>query len=110
MVRRSVSLSLLIVFAVPWATGWTLLGLWLLFFAGASVEVAGLVIQTPMVGRVGAGTASMAAGQLVFLCFVADRVYPRAHRVLVWPIEVMVATALFLGLATAGIWMLGAAG
>ncbi|MBX3364055.1 MAG: hypothetical protein KF866_04755 [Phycisphaeraceae bacterium] len=107
MAARSISMTLLMLTGVPWATGWTLLGLWLLGFAGAHTELAGFTLEMSPVIRVFAGVTALAAGQLVFLCFMADRVYPRASRWLVWPIELGLSLAMFLGLAVLGLAAIG---
>ncbi len=107
MPARSLSLTLLMLAGVPWATGWTLLGLWLLGFAGADVHLGGTTVALAPAVRWAAGLTALAAGQLVFLCFVADRVYPAAHKVLVWPLELALCATIFLGLAVLGLVALG---
>lgn len=80
--------------ATPWGLLLLVGGMWLIA-VGAERWPA---MQTP--SRMG-GLASMAAGQLVFACLVADRVFPGANRRLVAWIEI--ATCAVLLLSSAGL-------
>ncbi len=72
---RWLSLSLVTLFAAPWSVALGVLGLWLLG------KGHGGALGDPWIG-VSAGIAALAAGQLVFLLCVAERVFPAAHALL----------------------------
>lgn len=92
MASRRVSLSLLALAAVPWASLLTLAGLWLLL---ASSDHAALGPWP----RVVAGVTAISAGLLVFMCLVADRVFPRASRLVVASAEMAASAIVFMGVA-----------
>lgn len=101
---RRVSIILLSASATPWALLLTVAGLWLATI-GAS--------QWPSMAtacRLG-GLASLAAGQFVFACLVADRVFPAADRRLVLGFEILTCLALLLGvlgvIVTVGFGLVG---
>ncbi|MEA5557614.1 hypothetical protein [Nodularia spumigena] len=84
------SIILLSASATPWALLLTVAGLWLATI-GAS--------QWPSMSApcLLGGLASLAAGQFVFACLVADRVFPGADRRLVLGFEILTCVALLLG-------------
>ncbi|MFT5422601.1 MAG: hypothetical protein ACI89L_000366 [Phycisphaerales bacterium] len=98
-----VSLLPLVLAAGVWALSLTAGGAWL-----ASSDVLG---DSPA-GRLGGGASgmlAMAGGQLVFLCCVADRVFPRASRRLRWSMELVMCggmIAAFVGVLVALVWWL----
>jgi len=65
------------------------MGLWLI-----RQEHEGVLSSKPI--AISAGVAALAAGQLVFLMCIADRVFPRAHQMISRGIEAALA-AIFLG-------------
>jgi Kef-type K+ transport system membrane component KefB len=92
MASRRFSLTLLILVATPWAALLTLAGLWLLL--GTSDHA------TPGPWpRVVGGITATSAGMLVFMCLVADRLFPRASRPMVASIEVATSLIVFMGIA-----------
>jgi hypothetical protein len=99
MIARPVSLMLLLASALPWATGWTLVGFWLLAAGGEAPSMLGVRVDLPPLVRWSAGLTALCAGQLIFLCFIADRVYPWAHQRMVAAVEVTLCLSMFLGLA-----------
>ncbi len=92
MPSRRVSLSVLALVATPWAGLLTMAGLWLLLIAS---DHAGLGPWPRMVG----GVTAVGAGMLVFMCLVADRIFPRASRAVVASVEMVVSAVVFLGVA-----------
>jgi hypothetical protein len=92
MASRRLSLTLLILLASPWAALLTLAGLWLLL--GASDHPA----LGPWPRAVGGVTAAC-AGLLIFMCLVADRLFPRASRPMVASIEAVTSMIVFMGIA-----------
>lgn len=83
------TVGLLAASATPWALLLAVGGLWLCAI-GAS--------RWPSMDgacRAG-GVASLAAGQLVFACLVADRFFPAADRRLVAWVEIATCAALFV--------------
>jgi len=78
---RNMSLSLLGIAASTWALVMVIGGLWL-WFRGASVW------HLPNgAARVGS-LFWIAAGELLFMCLVADRWFPRTSRLVIWPLEI----------------------
>ncbi len=94
--RRATRL-LVVLSATPWAAGWTVLGLWILLVAPSSVQIGSFEYTMPGMLRFTAGLTSLAAGQLVFMCFVCDRLFPRAHRPAVWTAQLTASGAIILG-------------
>lgn len=92
MPSRRVSLSLLALVATPWAGLLTLAGLWLLMIASDHESLG----PWP---RVVGGVTATCAGLLVFMCLVADRVFPRASRAVIASVEMAVSGVVFLGIA-----------
>ena len=88
---RRMTVGLLAASATPWALLLAVGGLWLCA-VGAERWPA---MASPC--RLG-GIASLAAGQLVFACLVADRLFPGADRRLVAWVEIGTCAALFLTL------------
>lgn len=86
---RRVTVGLLAASATPWALLLAVGGLWLCAIGAAR--------WPGMAGpcRMG-GFASVAAGQLVFACLVADRFFPGADRRLVGWIEILTSAALLV--------------
>ena len=104
---RGLSLSLVIASATAWAVGWMVLGLWLVVASPAVLHSGMGSVSIPLSLRFSGGFTAVCAGQLVFLLLVADRVFPRASRRVVWPIELAVSAGLFLGLAVLAAQLLG---
>lgn len=96
---RRVSLSMVIALATAWAAGWMVLGLWLIVASPAMLHSGMGSVSIPAALRWSGGFTAICAGQLVFLLLVADRVFPRASRRVVWPVELTVSAGLFVGLA-----------
>lgn len=90
--KRRISLALLVSVAAPWAALLAVSGLSLLF-AGPRLAALG---ETP---RIVLGLAAWAAGQLVFMCLIADRLFPLASRRAVWWIEIFTSTLMIASLA-----------
>lgn len=87
---RGVSLAIVVAVALPWALGLSLVGLWLLTSGREVWPRAGVAAGF-------AGMTLVAAGQLVFLVFVADRLYPTAaRRVAPW-VEVPLSLLVMVG-------------
>lgn len=93
--RRLVSLGLVLLAALPWSMALTVVGLWVWFSPGLSG-----VLANPWVSA-GVGAAAFAAGQLVFLLCVSDRVFPRATRRITVPVESAMALVFMAGLLAA---------
>ncbi|MEM9066738.1 MAG: hypothetical protein AAGB51_14760 [Planctomycetota bacterium] len=89
---RRLTLTLLLAVALPWAVLMTVGGLWLLM-PGAAPAVLGDMPRAVL------GVTAVAAGQLVFMCLVADRIFPGAERRTVWWIECFTCVVLFGGFA-----------
>lgn len=96
MLNRNLSLATLAAIATPWAGAMTLAGLWLLA-GGPEAE------RIPQGFRFVLGMTAIAAGQLVFMCLVADRVFPLADRRAVWWVEVFTCVVLFGGALWLGV-------
>ncbi|MEM1329223.1 MAG: hypothetical protein AAGG07_01550 [Planctomycetota bacterium] len=94
-INRGFSLSLVVLTATPWAAVMIVGGLWVLLSPDASRALAPIL-------RFALGVTGIAAGQLVFLCLVADRVFPMAHRRMVWWFEIFSSMIVFGGFA----WLL----
>jgi len=78
--RRWLSLSLVVMAALPWSLSLGVMGLWLI-----AQEHQGMLGSRVI--ALSAGIAALSAGQLVFLITIGDRVFPRAHRLIVWTLE-----------------------
>jgi len=87
---RRLTLSLLVAVALPWALVMTVGGLWLLAPGGAGEFLSPLA-------RTVLGVTSVSAGQLVFMCLVADRIFPEAQRRTTWWLECFTCVVLFGG-------------
>jgi hypothetical protein len=96
---RRFSLTLLLVMGLAWSLLLGLGGAWLLGAAPAMWSWPGGDTLRA------AGLCSIVAGQLVFLAFVADRVFPRVSRRLVLCTEVPLCVVLFAGLGVL-VWTL----
>lgn len=102
--RRRLTLALSVAIAAPWSLSLSVAGLWLL--TTRSIPWPSGVAITAF-----AGVTLLAAGQLVFLVFVADRLFPSAgKRVGPWleaPISlvVIVGSLGLLALLVARLWM-----
>ncbi len=90
-IRRSASLSLLALVAIPWAGALVVGGMWVLEVGGQS-----LGLSPPQ--RVAGGIAGIAAGSLVFTYCLADRLYPLAARGVVWSAEILSCVSVLIGL------------
>lgn len=90
-IRRSASLAILALVAVPWAAALVVGGLWILQVGGPRLGLGDLQ-------RIAAGASAIAAGSLVFTYCVADRLFPLASRGLVWAAEILSCLTLLLGL------------
>ena len=87
--QRTLSLALIVLSALPWSLSLGVFGLWLIF----GEHDGGL--GEPAV-RMSSGIAALCAGQIVFLLCIADRVFPRTHRVISRTLEGGLG-AIFLG-------------
>ncbi|MFG0326115.1 MAG: hypothetical protein ACF8SC_02445 [Phycisphaerales bacterium JB037] len=110
LASRRLSLTMVVLSALPWAVGWLVLGLWLLLTLTRPDESLGLFIPGSI--RLAAALTAIGAGQLVFMCFIADRVFPEAHRGVVWSFEIMASVLVLFGAAAMtvqilGLWFLG---
>lgn len=102
-----VSRMLLIAASLPWAAAWVVLGLWLIAEPTPGIASSGAMVLPPML-RWTVGITSIAAGQLVFMCFVADRIFPGASRAAVWTAEIATCGVVFLGvLVLLGLFLAG---
>lgn len=93
-IPRRFSLGLVLLTATPWAL--------LLAVAGVRLLEEGVAITAlPGTERfsAAAGVTALAAGLLVFMCLVADRLLPGAHRALVLACELVCCVVLFAGFA-----------
>lgn len=88
-VARRYTLLLLAASATPWGLLLSVGGIWLI--------VIGAEAWSGMAGacRTG-GVASIAAGQLVFACLVADKWFPGANRRLVGWVEILTCAVLLV--------------
>ncbi|MEO0483011.1 MAG: hypothetical protein AAF138_05265 [Planctomycetota bacterium] len=84
--------------ATLWAASLAVLGSWFWLEGPSAWPVAAELCRV-------AGWTISAAGQLVFLCLVADRLFPNAPRRVVLAIEGVTALAVVIGM----IWLLVAA-
>lgn len=93
---RTASAALVISTALPWSVLMVVGGVWLLTLGHAS-GLGGAVPGGPWRSliRVG-GVFWLASGQLLFMSLVADRLFPRASRRLVTPVEIATSVTLFL--------------
>ena len=67
--------------ALPWSVSLGILGLWLVLTQHTSGILASPSVAVP------AGICALAAGQLVFLMCIADRVFPKAPAAMVRTVE-----------------------
>lgn len=105
---RKMTRLLVLLSATPWAAGWTVLGLWILLVAPASVQIGSFQYAAPGLLRLTAGVTALAAGQLVFMCFVCDRLFPDAHRPAVWTAQLAASGTIIAGaivLSLQVLWM-----
>lgn len=102
---RRVWLVLLVVVAGVWSVSLAAGGAWVLGWDGL---LSGGTETAPVrLGRKSLGALGLAGGQLVFLCLVADRVFPGASRRLRWCLELMLCGGVLgalLGVAAAFVW------
>lgn len=89
MRTHRLSLALVLIAAIPWSSLLLVAGLWVL------IEMQFDIGRWP---RWVAGLTAILAGLLVFMCLVADRVFPRASRTLVGSVEAVVSVGVILGL------------
>lgn len=87
---RPMSLTLLTLAATVWAAVMVVGGLWLLAEGPARWPL--VPTAAPRLG----GVILVAAGQFLFMYLVADRWFPRASRVMTWPLE-LAATLVLVG-------------
>jgi len=95
---RRLSLAILSLVATLWAVGLVVLGIWLIALAPSTVYLASATIELGPVLRAMGALATISAGQLVFLCLVADRLFPKASRRVVWSVELASCGTLLLGI------------
>jgi len=96
---------------MPWAGLMGVGGLWLL--TGGTSAVIALSLREPgaMLGVVQVGGVFwVAAGQLLFMSLVADRLFPKASRRLVAPFEVVTSVVLFACVAWLMVLLVGVFG
>ena len=89
---RRLSLVLLVVAATTWAALLVIGGLLLIFEAP---DLAPILSLPSLV----AGVTAIAGGQLVFTSCVADRVFPKASRMIVSCTEIAASIVVFVGLS-----------
>lgn len=94
--RRRAIRAVLILTALPWAVALTVAGLWL---ALAGWKVVPAARAACVVG----GAFWIVSGQLLFMCLVADRLFPRASRRLVSPLEIGTSVAVIALFALASV-------
>ncbi len=95
-VSRTTSAALVVATAMPWAVLMVVGGIWLLTRGTAAVIALTLREPGSMLGVVQVGGVFwLAAGQLLFMSLVADRLFPRASRRLVAPFEIVTTVVLF---------------
>lgn len=96
--RRRAIRAVLVLTATPWALALSVGGLWL---ALSGWEVLPAARAACVVG----GAFWIVSGQLLFMCLVADRLFPRASQRLVGPLEIgsSVAVILLFALAAAAL-------
>lgn len=102
---RRISLLLLAVVAGVWAVSLTSGGIWVFFWDGIADE------GPARLGRRALGLLAAAGGQLVFLCCVADRIYPGASQRLRWTLELVTCGGMgsaLVGMLFAGLWWVAA--
>lgn len=92
MASRRLSLSLLALAGTAWGGLLTVAGLWLLMIAR---DQSALGPWPRIIG----GLTAVGAGLLVFMCLVADRLFPKASRRLVVWSELLSSVVVFLGVA-----------
>lgn len=88
---RRLSLVTLYSAVVLWAMCLTMVGFWLLLHPPVDLIPARPVLRS-------GGLAALAAGQLLFMLMVADRLFPNAHPRLVWALEMLGVMTLTSGL------------
>lgn len=97
--------------AMPWAVLMVVGGLWLL--TGGTSAVLALSMNEPgaVLGVVQVGGVFwIAAGQLLFMSLVADRLFPWASRRLVASFEVVTSVVLFVCVAWLVVLLIGVLG
>ncbi|MFG0305979.1 MAG: hypothetical protein ACF8Q5_07160 [Phycisphaerales bacterium JB040] len=102
---RRVWLVLLVAVAGAWSVSLVAGGAWLMGWDGL---LAGGEEPAPVrLGRRSVGALGVAGGQLVFLCLVADRVFPGASRRLRWCLELLLCGGVLgalLGVVAGVVW------
>ncbi|MCA9288564.1 MAG: hypothetical protein KDA05_08260 [Phycisphaerales bacterium] len=93
MRTHRLSLAFVLMAAIPWSSLLLVAGLWVL------IEMQFDIGRWP---RWVAGLTAILAGMLVFMCLVADRVFPRASRAVVGSVEAAVSAGVIFGL----LWLL----
>lgn len=89
LIPRTLSLAARLAASSAWASTLVLPGLWLLIDGPQTISI-------PLSIRVPAGLSAVAAGLLIFMVGVADRLFPAVHRgELTWRIE-LATLAVFL--------------
>ncbi len=82
--------------ALPWSVLMTVGGLWLVTRGGQMMSTATQREPSPLQGvLIVGGVFWIAAGHLLFMSLVADRLFPRAHKTLVAGFEVLTTVLLF---------------
>lgn len=89
--KRWLSMTLVIVAALPWAVSLGVLGLWILL----SDHPTGVLSRSGF--SVSAGISALAGAQLVFLMCIADRVFPRVPKRLARSVETGLGAILLSG-------------
>lgn len=88
---RRISLVVLMLCATAWAAVWVMLGLWLILDGPRQAPL-------PAAASLSAGLCAVSAGLIVFMCFVADRLFPAVGRRLsMWRIEMGTVLAFLIG-------------
>ncbi len=99
--QRWMSLGLVIAMALPWSVSLGVLGLWILL----GEHTMGM-LSKPMVSG-SAGICALAAGQLVFLMCIADRVFLRVPAALARSVELGLGAILFVGTVVLSVAAIG---
>jgi hypothetical protein len=89
-------LALRVAINTAWAGVLVLVGLWLATFSLPLRVQEAMIVHKPAVQVL--GVLLIAMGQYVFACLVADRLFPKADRVICGAIEVLTA-AVYVGCA-----------
>lgn len=89
--QRWVSMTLVVATALPWSVSLGILGLWILLNEHGVGVFSRPGISVP------AGLCALAAGQLVFLMCIADRVFVRVPAILARSVETGLGAILLVG-------------